>query len=102
MQFLFAPVIGNLSDRYGRRPILLISLISFTLYNLILAIHGAILYCLLGVFFILRLVFHSLIPFLRGLCLQKRFLCAIGYSFDIKRANSLGALLQLRQYPKAL
>ncbi len=27
MQFLFSPVLGNLSDRYGRRPILLISLI---------------------------------------------------------------------------
>ena len=26
MQFLFAPVIGNLSDRFGRRPVLLVSL----------------------------------------------------------------------------
>lgn len=29
MQFLFSPVIGNLSDQYGRRPILLASLFGF-------------------------------------------------------------------------
>src|SRR5262245_57531550 len=28
-QFLFAPVIGNLSDKYGRRPVLLFSLFGF-------------------------------------------------------------------------
>jgi DHA1 family tetracycline resistance protein-like MFS transporter len=28
-QFLFAPVIGNLSDQFGRRPVLLSSLLGF-------------------------------------------------------------------------
>src|SRR4051812_13796102 len=27
MQFLFAPVLGGLSDKYGRRPVLLVSLV---------------------------------------------------------------------------
>ncbi len=31
MQFLSAPVIGNLSDRFGRRPVLLLSLAAFGL-----------------------------------------------------------------------
>jgi MFS transporter, DHA1 family, tetracycline resistance protein len=38
MQFLFAPVIGNLSDRYGRRPILLISLLGFCVDYIVLAL----------------------------------------------------------------
>jgi DHA1 family tetracycline resistance protein-like MFS transporter len=38
MQFLFAPVIGNLSDRYGRRPILLLALLGFGIDYIILAV----------------------------------------------------------------
>src|SRR6186713_3507312 len=37
MQFLFSPVLGNLSDKYGRRPILLFSLFGFSLDYLLLA-----------------------------------------------------------------
>nr|AIA11182.1 Tetracycline_Resistance_MFS_Efflux_Pump [uncultured bacterium] len=38
MQFLFAPVVGNLSDRYGRRPILLIALLGFGIDYIVLAL----------------------------------------------------------------
>ena len=41
MQFLFAPLIGNLSDRFGRRPILLASVLTFAIDNFICAIAGS-------------------------------------------------------------
>ncbi len=37
-QFLFAPVIGNLSDKYGRRPVLLSSLLGFGIDYIFLAL----------------------------------------------------------------
>jgi len=37
MQFLFSPVLGNLSDRFGRRPVLLFSLFGFGIDYFIIA-----------------------------------------------------------------
>jgi DHA1 family tetracycline resistance protein-like MFS transporter len=37
-QFIFAPFIGNLSDRFGRRPVLLASLLGFGIDYIILAL----------------------------------------------------------------
>ena len=37
MQFLFAPILGNLSDRFGRRPVILFSLFGSGLDYLLLA-----------------------------------------------------------------
>jgi DHA1 family tetracycline resistance protein-like MFS transporter len=37
-QFVCAPIIGNLSDKYGRRPVLLISLVGFGIDYLFLAL----------------------------------------------------------------
>jgi DHA1 family tetracycline resistance protein-like MFS transporter len=42
MQFLAAPVLGNLSDAYGRRPVLLLSLTAFGVNYLLLAFSSSI------------------------------------------------------------
>lgn len=37
MQFIFSPILGSLSDKFGRRPVLLLALVGFGLDNIILA-----------------------------------------------------------------
>ncbi|MBU1174354.1 MAG: TCR/Tet family MFS transporter [Alphaproteobacteria bacterium] len=48
MQFLFSPVLGNLSDRFGRRPVLLLSLIGLTTDYAIMSIAPSIAYLFIG------------------------------------------------------
>jgi len=48
MQFLFGPVIGSLSDRYGRRPVMLISLLVMAIDYIVMALAGAFWVLLVG------------------------------------------------------
>ena len=48
MQFIFAPVLGRLSDRYGRRPLLLISLLGIGLDYILLAVAPTLAWLFVG------------------------------------------------------
>lgn len=48
MQFVFSPVLGNLSDRFGRRPILLASLLGLTFDYLMMSIAPFVWYLFIG------------------------------------------------------
>jgi len=48
MQFVFAPIIGNLSDKFGRRPVLLLSLFGFGIDYIFLALAPSIWWLFLG------------------------------------------------------
>ena len=48
MQLLFAPVLGNLSDRYGRRPVLLFSLFGFSIDYIFQALSTTITWLFIG------------------------------------------------------
>jgi MFS transporter, DHA1 family, tetracycline resistance protein len=47
-QFVFSPLIGNLSDKFGRRPVILISLFGFSLDYLLLAFAPTITWLFIG------------------------------------------------------
>ena len=64
MQFLFAPIIGGLSDRFGRRPVLLLSLLG------------------LGVDY----VFHALAPTIVWLFVGRLIAGAFGASYTTAKA----------------
>jgi len=48
MQFIFSPILGNLSDRFGRRPILLASLLGLTLDYLLMGFAPTIIWLFVG------------------------------------------------------
>ena len=47
-QFVFSPIVGNLSDKYGRRPILLFSLFGFGIDYIVLALAPAYSWLFIG------------------------------------------------------
>jgi DHA1 family tetracycline resistance protein-like MFS transporter len=51
MQFVFAPILGNLSDRYGRRPILLASLLGYGIDYAVMGFAPTLAWLVIGRFF---------------------------------------------------
>lgn len=48
MQFFFAPILGNLSDRFGRRPVLLLSLLALGFDYLLMALAPSLAWLFVG------------------------------------------------------
>jgi MFS transporter, DHA1 family, tetracycline resistance protein len=48
MQFVFSPIVGNLSDRFGRRPVMLVSLAVMAVDYLVMAVAGSLWLLLAG------------------------------------------------------
>jgi DHA1 family tetracycline resistance protein-like MFS transporter len=82
MQFLFSPILGGLSDKYGRRPILLFSLFGLGIDYIFLALAPSIAWLFIG-----RLI--------AGIC-GASFTTASAYIADVsspeKRAQNFGLI----------
>lgn len=48
MQFLFGPFLGNLSDRFGRRPVLLVALVVMAIDYMVMALAGVMWLLIVG------------------------------------------------------
>jgi DHA1 family tetracycline resistance protein-like MFS transporter len=48
MQFIFSPIMGNLSDQYGRRPVLLLSLLGLGIDYIFLAFAPSLMWLFVG------------------------------------------------------
>ncbi|MEO0499638.1 MAG: MFS transporter [Pseudomonadota bacterium] len=48
MQFVFGPIIGNLSDRYGRRPILLATLLAYSVNYALMGLAPTLIWLFVG------------------------------------------------------
>ena len=48
MQFVFGPVVGNLSDRFGRRPVLLAALLAYSVNYAIMGLAPTLLWLFIG------------------------------------------------------
>ena len=51
MQFIFAPIFGNLSDRFGRRPVLLISMSMFGINYIVMGLATSVTWLFIGKLF---------------------------------------------------
>jgi DHA1 family tetracycline resistance protein-like MFS transporter len=120
MQFLFAPVLGALSDRYGRRPVILVSLLGAGIDYLLMAL-APTLGWLFGMGFILGPALGGLLGNY-GLRVPFYFAAALvllnwlyGYfilpeshkpenrqAFSWTRANPVGSVAALGRYPIVL
>ena len=82
MQFIFSPILGGLSDKYGRRPVILISLIGLSTDYMFLALAPTI-----SLLFVGRII--------AGIC-GASFTTASAYIADVsapeKRARNFGLL----------